>query len=409
MDKYHITPRKYRPKTFSEVIGQEPIVKTLKNALRTGHLSHAYLFSGTRGTGKTTLARILAKALNCSDRQGEEPCNLCSSCQEIMQGSSLDVIEIDGASNRGIEDMRQITENAGYATTSGKTRIYIIDEVHMLTKEAFNALLKTLEEPPPNVKFFFATTEPHKVLPTILSRCQRFDLKRIQDSLIVSCLKAIAEAERIQIEAKALELIAFLSEGSLRDSQSLFDQIVCLGEKEITARLVQETLGLPSDSFMQRVEEALKTGDTAEAKPLIKELYETGKDLTSFLETLASYFLNSPPFTQGQILDSLTLLTSALTEIHKTPFKKIHLEVLLTTLIASLHKPSIHTLVERLEALQRSPVPLTSPPHAPSPIKEIVEEPLPPPPPPIPSAPAKNNYERLLQFTAVELNGTIKK
>ncbi|MBP9842154.1 MAG: DNA polymerase III subunit gamma/tau [Simkaniaceae bacterium] len=402
MDKYHITPRKYRPKTFSEVIGQDATTKTLKNAIRTGHLSHAYLFSGTRGTGKTTLARIFAKALNCIERQGEEPCNVCTSCLEISQGASLDVIEIDGASNRGIEDIRQITENAGYATASGKNRIYIIDEVHMLTKEAFNALLKTLEEPPQNVKFFFATTEPHKVLQTILSRCQRFDLKRIQDSAIVSSLKNIADAESISIEDKALELIAHLSEGSLRDAQSLFDQMVCLGEQPITASLVQETLGLPSESLLKEVEAALLSGNIGEAKPLTDKLYASGKDLTAFLETLASYFLGKTPFSRGQVLDSLNLITTALSDIYKIPFKKIHIEILLTSLIANLHKPSIHTLVERLEALQQKAPTPSVPPQ-----EKVEPQPIPPPAP----APVvqKNDYDRLLQFTAVELNGSILK
>lgn len=406
MNKYHITPRKYRPKTFSEVIGQAPIVKTLMNALRTGRLSHAYLFSGTRGTGKTTLARLFAKAINCSNRQGEEPCNTCLSCQEISLGSSLDVIEIDGASNRGIEDMRQITENAGYSTGSGKHRIYIIDEVHMLTKEAFNALLKTLEEPPENVKFFFATTEPHKVLPTILSRCQRFDLKRIDSALITASLKAISEREGIQIEDKALDLIATLSEGSLRDSQSLFDQMVCLGENPITLSLVQETLGLPSDTFMKKVEAAFLSGDLSQAKILTSELYENGKDLTAFVEAIAAYFLGSNPLTKGQVLDNLNCITAALTEMHKTPFKKINVEILLTTLIANLHKPSLHTLVERLEALQgRTPAPI--PALAPTPIPVPAPVPVPVPVPVVESS--KNNYERVLQFAAVELNGTIKK
>ena len=179
---YQIIPRKYRPQAFSSIIGQEAIVITLKNAIRLKRLAHAYLFSGSKGTGKTTLARLFAKALNCKhlDQDGE-PCNQCPSCLEITSGHSLDVLEIDGASNRGIDDIRQINETIGYAPASGEYKIYIIDEVHMLTKEAFNALLKTLEEPPPHVKFFFATTEPHKVLPTILSRCQRFDLNRIPE------------------------------------------------------------------------------------------------------------------------------------------------------------------------------------------------------------------------------------
>ena len=190
MENYQVLARKYRPQKFSEVVGQDPIVTTLKNAIKNKRLAHAYLFCGSRGTGKTTLARVFAKALNCHQPLPDgEPCNQCTSCKEITSGSSLDVLEIDGASHRGIDDVRQINETVGYAASGGGYKIYIIDEVHMLTKEAFNALLKTLEEPPARVMFFFATTEPHKVLPTILSRCQRFNLNRISSEKIVEKLR----------------------------------------------------------------------------------------------------------------------------------------------------------------------------------------------------------------------------
>lgn len=399
MDKYHITARKYRPQKFADVVGQEAIVKTLTNALSTGRVSHAYLFAGTRGCGKTTLARLFAKAINCLNREGVEPCNACSSCKEIWGGSSLDVIEIDGASNRGIEDIRQINENAGYAASSGGDRIYIIDEVHMLTKEAFNALLKTLEEPPARVKFFLATTEPHKVPATILSRCQRFDLRRIKTAQIAASLKAIAEAEGVAIDKEALSVIAERAEGSLRDSQSLFDQIRCMDASPISAALVREALGLPAASLFTSLDQLLTTGDLHAAEALTLELYERGHDFSAFLEGLALHFIDSArkgtPFSRGQSLDCLGLISRALAEIHKTPFKRVHLDILLAELIALLHKPSLNTLVERLEALKKTPAPVVPPPE---PVKENKELSLP-----------KNDYDRLLQFASVELNGTVKK
>ncbi|MBU6447179.1 MAG: DNA polymerase III subunit gamma/tau, partial [Verrucomicrobia bacterium] len=207
--RYQVLARKYRPQSFRDVLAQDAAVTTLKNAIRFDKVAHAYLFCGSRGVGKTTLARLFAKALNCQSLTADfEPCNQCSSCHEISSGQSLDVIEIDGASNRGIDDIRQINETVGYAPSRGRYKIYIIDEVHMLTKEAFNALLKTLEEPPEQAKFFFATTEAHKVLPTIISRCQRFDLARIPPSLIVSKLGEIALDLNRMVDKEALELIA---------------------------------------------------------------------------------------------------------------------------------------------------------------------------------------------------------
>src|SRR5579872_4618574 len=255
---YQIISRRYRPDTFESIIGQEAIVTTLKNALRSSMLANAYLFCGSRGVGKTTFARLFAKALNCKELTKDlEPCNSCSSCKEISAGRSLDVLEIDGASNRGIDDIRQINETVGYATTGSKYKIYIIDEVHMLTKEAFNALLKTLEEPPSNVKFFFATTEPHKIPQTIISRCQRFDLQRITPEMISRKLTAIAQDLNIQIEKEALRLVSHLAEGSLRDSQSLFDQLLAFGGKSIDAADVHRLLGTAPDERLVDLGQAL--------------------------------------------------------------------------------------------------------------------------------------------------------
>ncbi|MDD5437493.1 MAG: DNA polymerase III subunit gamma/tau, partial [Candidatus Omnitrophica bacterium] len=211
--------RKYRPQTFDDIIGQSHVTTTLKNAISQDRVAHAYLFAGPRGVGKTTAARILAKALNCEKGPTTKPCNTCASCKEITQGSSLDILEIDGASNRGIDEIRNLRDNVKFAPAKGKFKVYIIDEVHMLTPEAFNALLKTLEEPPKHVKFIFATTQAHKVPPTILSRCQRFDFRRIGSAQIVENLKKIVGAEALEINDEALGLIARYSDGGMRDAQ----------------------------------------------------------------------------------------------------------------------------------------------------------------------------------------------
>lgn len=223
---YIVTARKWRPQIFSEVVGQEHITTTLKNAILNNRIAHAFLFAGPRGVGKTTTARILAKVLNCINPQKGEPCNQCEMCQSFQSSQTLDIIEIDGASNRRIDEIRTLRESVKYAPTKGKFKVYIIDEVHMLTTESFNALLKTLEEPPEHVIFIFATTDVHKVPLTIISRCQRFDFRRIEMSAIKNLLKGIAEAEKIQIDDMALTLIAKKADGALRDAQSLFDQVI---------------------------------------------------------------------------------------------------------------------------------------------------------------------------------------
>jgi DNA polymerase III subunit gamma/tau len=288
---YQVIPRKFRPQTFESVLGQAAIVTTLKNALRFHRLAHAYLFCGCRGTGKTTLARVFAKALNCGQlTENQEPCNACPSCLEILSGRSLDVLEIDGASNRGIDDIRQINETIGYAPASGKFKIYIIDEVHMLTKEAFNALLKTLEEPPANVKFFFATTEPHKVLPTIISRCQRFDLNRIPVELMQAKLKSITQTLNIACQEEALSLIAHLSEGSLRDAESLLDQIICYAEQPITAESVTLTLGLMPKEHFFALDHAIAEQNYGFAFELSHAVFSSGKELSYFLDNLIEHF-----------------------------------------------------------------------------------------------------------------------
>jgi len=244
------TARKYRPPRFADILAQPGVTVTLRHALARNRVHHAYLFCGPRGTGKTTTARVLAKALNCKNLSDGEPCGECEPCKSFQEGRSLDVIEIDGASNRGVDDIRSLRERVGYAAAGGGYKVYIVDEVHMLTNEAFNALLKTLEEPPPKVAFIFATTEPAKVPPTILSRCQRFDFRRIAPEPVKAALVNVTRAEGIEIEDAALELIARRASGSLRDAFSLLDQVTAFGEGAITRAVTEEALGVISEDSL---------------------------------------------------------------------------------------------------------------------------------------------------------------
>ena len=310
---YQVLARKCRPQRFSEIVGQEHITKTLQNALEQNRLGHAYLFVGPRGIGKTTAARILAKALNCRNRTGTEPCCECESCRQIAAGSSLDVMEIDGASHNKVEHVREIRDNVQYTPNQGEYKIYIIDEVHMLTNQAWNALLKTLEEPPPHVKFFFATTEPHKVIPTIVSRCQRLDFKRLTVPLIADRLRQIAEQENVNIDDKALVAIARAADGAMRDAQSIFDQVISFcgnGETEestITEENVINIFGLASSNELTGIAEALVTNDAESAVQIVHQLADRGRDLerlftdlTYFLRNIMVYQLSSDP---GKVLD----------------------------------------------------------------------------------------------------------
>jgi DNA polymerase-3 subunit gamma/tau len=378
--KYQVLARRYRPKTFAEVVGQEATVTTLKNALRFEKAAHAYLFCGSRGVGKTTLARLFAKALNCLERGPDmEPCNRCQSCLEIGTGQSLDVIEIDGASNRGIDDIRAINETALYSPSAGRYKIYIIDEVHMLTKEAFNALLKTLEEPPERAKFFFATTEAHKVLPTIISRCQRFDLGRIQLSQIVGKLQEIATDLGRTVEPEALHLIASFSEGSLRDAESLFDQILVFAEKTITAEVVRTALGLiPQDHFFA-LDKAFAEARTPFAFELVEILFQSGKDLPHFYEQLiehvrnlslarligeaalplppelsARYLQSARSYAPSQCLYLLEYLLRAESVLQKSACQRVALEAILLHYIQSKNRIPVEVLVRRLSEMEEA-------------------------------------------------------
>jgi len=289
---YTVFALKWRPNNFEGIVGQAHIVSTLKNALEKNRLAHAYLFAGPRGVGKTSTARILAKALNCKDGPTTNPCGVCSFCQQITGGRSLDVIEIDGASNRGIDEIRVLRENVKFPPTNGKFKIYIIDEVHMLTPEAFNALLKTLEEPPDFVKFIFATTQANKVLPTIISRCQRFDFRRIPVIEIIAQLQRIVAAEKIDVEKEVLFAIAASSDGALRDAESLLDQLASFSKARISLKDVVSLLGIVEQDALFEITDKFIHKDARGALELLNNIIEDGKDTALFLSNLIGHFRN---------------------------------------------------------------------------------------------------------------------
>ncbi len=284
---YLVLARKWRPQTFEEVIGQKPITQALQNAITTGRVAHAYLFAGPRGVGKTSIARILSKALNCQEGLTGHPCDHCPSCREIREGIAVDVLEIDGASNRGIDEIRELRENVKYLPARNRYKVYIIDEVHMLTDQAFNALLKTLEEPPGHVIFILATTEPHKIPLTILSRCQRYDFRRIPQTLIVEHLQKIAGQEGAVISDPSLYLIAREAEGSLRDAQSLLDQVLSFSGAVISDQQVVEALGVIDRRLLHQTVQALADGDKVRLLEIVEEVHGFGYDLKEFCVELA--------------------------------------------------------------------------------------------------------------------------
>ncbi len=289
---YLVLARKWRPQTLEQVVGQKHVTQTLHNAIANNRIAHSYLFTGQRGVGKTSVARILAKSVNCQEGPVPTPCNQCQSCKGITAGVSVDVLEIDGASNTGVDDVREIRDNVQYAPSASRYKVYIIDEVHMLSTSAFNALLKTLEEPPSHVMFIFATTEPHKIPPTVISRCQRFDFKRIPFNDILSHLVHIAGAEEISISKESLHLIAKEADGSLRDSQSLLDRIISFAGNSVADDQVVAILGAIERNLLYEASEAIVKKDARKCLDLIDSLYTQGYDLTQFYHAFLEHLRN---------------------------------------------------------------------------------------------------------------------
>jgi len=375
---YEVFARKYRPQTFDDLVGQAHVSRTLKNAVAQNRLAHAYLFVGPRGIGKTSTARILAKALNCVKGPTAEPDGTCDNCREIAAGNSLDVLEIDGASNNGVEQVRELRENARYAPSKSRYKIYIIDEVHMLTPGAFNALLKTLEEPPPHVKFIFATTEPQKVLATIVSRCQRFDLHRIPAKLIADHLQFIAGKEKITLEPAAAHAIARGAEGGLRDAESMLDQLVAFCGEKISESDVLNVFGFTSEQTVVDLTGKILHGETAAGLDVLYEQCEAGKDMMRLMSDLISYlrdllvFKAKPGALQedvdpelqkalaaqselienDRLLDLIDQFAQAEGRMKWAPNKKLHFEVAIIKAIQSLNQATLDEVIERLGELR---------------------------------------------------------
>jgi DNA polymerase III subunit gamma/tau len=375
---YQVFARKYRPQTFDDLVGQAHVTRTLKNAVEQNRLAHAYLFVGPRGIGKTSTARILAKALNCVNGPTVTPCGVCDSCKEIAGGNSLDVLEIDGASNNGVEQVRELRDNVRYAPSKGHFKIYIIDEVHMLTSAAFNALLKTLEEPPPHVKFIFATTEPQKVLPTILSRCQRFDLHRIPANLIAKHLQFIADKEKITLDPAAAHAIAKGADGGLRDAESMLDQLVAFCGEKIAESDVLNVFGFTSEQTVAHFTDKILRGETPEALELLHAEAENGKDMMKLMSDLISYLRDllvgkvkpdaladdlNPELQKSleaqaamietdRLLELIDQFAAAEGRMKWAPNKRLHFEVAVIKAIQTLSQVTLNEVIEDLAALR---------------------------------------------------------
>jgi DNA polymerase-3 subunit gamma/tau len=395
---YRVFARKYRPQTFAEVVGQDHITRTLQNAVTSKRLAQAYLFVGPRGIGKTSTARILAKALNCKEGISAEPCGKCDSCLEIAEGRSLDVIEIDGASNNGVENIRDLRESAAYAPASGEFKIYLIDEVHMLSTGAFNALLKTLEEPPPHVKFIFATTEAQKVPATITSRCQRFDLRRIPAGLIQKHLLHIAKCEEIQLDDSAAETLARGADGGLRDAESMLDQMVSFCGTHITQKDVMDVFGFTPLEVVKNLADALFVADFRMALEIIAEQSDAGKDLMRLTAELVAHLRDllvaqatgaEVRIPQSKLLDLIEHFSGAEGSMKWVADKKLQLDVAIIKAIHLLDETSLTDVIQTLTGLCHGEVPAPRPaPRAPVPAPQISKKLDPVAPPPVAPAPA---------------------
>ena len=389
---YKALYRKYRPQYFSDVVGQPQVTVTLKNELMAGRISHAYLFTGSRGTGKTTCAKILSKAVNCLDPQDGDPCGRCAVCRGLDEGSVLDVVEMDAASNNGIDSIRALIEESSFTPATAKYRVYIIDEVHMLSTAAFNALLKTLEEPPAHVIFILATTEVHKLLPTILSRCQRFDFRRIAPEDIAERLENVCAQERVEIDHDAAMLIAVTADGGMRDALSILDQCIGRTEGAITYSLVAETAGLAGRSHLAELASCIHQNDRSGALEKIDALYKSSKDMGRLCEELSGFFRNlmliktmkdasgvvnavgeelrqmtkmALSMDLSTILHSLDAFQTALSRM-KTMNKRTELEMTFIRLCSPELDTSPEALLRRIEALERGGLRLA----AAAPVKE---------------------------------------
>lgn len=453
MAEYQVMARTKRPQKFQDVIGQDKVKTTLKNAYLMNRLGHAYLFSGSHGIGKTTLARIFAKVLNCDQPVNGEPCDACSSCKEIKGGHSLDVIEIDGASNRGIDDIRQINESVSFTARAGKYKIYILDEVHMLTKEAFNALLKTLEDPPSKVKFLFATTEPHKLPTTVLSRCQCFYLEPLTTLEVAKHLLDCSKGMGFSFEESAALMVAQRAKGSLRDALVLTDQLISFCNGDVNLEKASHFLGLLPKSELFDFDEKAKEGQLDAAFNLSRSIFDSGKNLPNFLTTLCEHFRqilyikifkSNPPclkvpdaewpmyeksskcYSYEQCLYIIDLILEIQNKIKHALSKQIALENLLIQIVQSHNRVTLKSLIHKLDSFQHNstlnisteatykelPPPVIEK-KAPIIEKTTPKEPLKPQAPLKPTNldAEKQNicYNTLMQFAAVELEGTLKK